>query len=133
MSLGVKLPSLNDALKLLGHLPISKKKTDPKSVYLKNKVKRINKGIKEVLNMDTSCCEESDFFLETMQQIKNEYAKESTTKSRRLLLLTGLPKSMSVQKIMKFTGASKYMAVYSKKLQEQGGIFSMPKPAKGYL
>lgn len=67
---------------------------------------------------------------EMMQQLKDKF---SLTKSRseRLRILTVLPKSWSIAKLMEEFSVTNYMARCAKKLVEEKGILSSPNSKPG--
>ena len=113
---------LNEVLHLLGASPISKRKIQRHgNSYRQKKLKGILDCLSKKLGVNPSPDSES----EIISQLKEKF--QSTTKRSELVhILTVLPKSWSVQRIMKEFGTSKRMARRAKDLVDEKGILSTP-------
>ena len=113
---------LNEVLHLLGASPISKRKIQRHgNSYRQKKLKGILDCLSKKLGVNPSPDSES----EIISQLKEKF--QSTTKRSELVhILTVLPKSWSVQRIMKEFGTSKRMARRAKDLVHEKGILSTP-------
>ncbi|KAL5505266.1 hypothetical protein EMCRGX_G006670 [Ephydatia muelleri] len=113
---------LNEELHLLGASPISKRKIQRHgNSYRQKKLKGILDCLSKKLDVNPSPDSES----EIISQLKEKF--QSTTKRSELVhILTVLPKSWSVQRIMKEFGTSKRMARRAKELVDEKGILSTP-------
>ena len=67
---------------------------------------------------------------EIISQLKEKF-HSTVRRSEKVKILTALPKSWSVRKIMKEFGASSYMARQAKKLVLEKGFLSSPNPKPG--
>ena len=63
-------------------------------------------------------------------QLKEKF-HSSVKRNEKMRILTILPKSLSVRRIMKEFGAPNYMARQAKKLVQEKGILSSPNPKPG--
>ena len=79
---------------------------------------------------DKSECSWADAECEVIGQLKEKF-NSTVKRSEKVRILTILPKSWSVRKIMKEFGASNYMARQAKKLVQEKGILSSPNPKPG--
>ena len=69
---------------------------------------------------------------EIVQQLKEKFDL-TVSRSERLRILTVLPKSWPLKKIMVVFGVSNYMARQAKKLVQEKGILSSPNPKHGKM
>ncbi|KAL5500029.1 hypothetical protein EMCRGX_G006272 [Ephydatia muelleri] len=79
---------------------------------------------------DKSECSWADAECEVIGQLKEKF-NSTVKRSEKVRILTILPKSWSVRKIMKEFGASNYMARQAKQLVQEKGILSSPNPKPG--
>ena len=79
---------------------------------------------------DKSECSWADAECEVIGQLKEKF-NSTVKRSEKVRILTILPKSWSVRKIMKEFGASNYMARQAKQLVQEKGILSNPNPKPG--
>eukprot|EP00731_Ephydatia_muelleri_P013160 Em0007g470a len=79
---------------------------------------------------DKSECSWADAECEVIGQLKEKF-NYTVKRSEKVRILTILPKSWSVRKIMKEFGASNYMARQAKQLVQEKGILSSPNPKPG--
>ena len=113
---------LNEVLHLLGASPISKRKIQRHgNLYRQKKLKGILDCLSKKLGVNPSPDSES----EIISQLKEKF-KSTTKRSELVHILTVLPKSWSVQRIMKEFGTSKRMGRRAKDLVDEKGILSTP-------
>ena len=118
---------LNEALLLIGVSPISKREIQKHgNSYCQMKLEGILNCLSQKLGANPSLDSES----EIISQLKEKF-KSATKRSEFLQILTVLPKSWSVQRIMKEFGTSKRMAKRAKDLVDEKGILSTPNTKVG--
>lgn len=124
--------SLNTSLQELGESPVDTKKTKVKK-YSKKKIQKISSAIKRKI-FDETESSESDSEVSSETVLSNLKAKFTSSNNRKtkLMILTCLPESWSIRKIMREFNAPNYMVRHAKKLLKVKGILSSPdqKPGK---
>lgn len=68
---------------------------------------------------------------ELMDTFKSKIQNGNTSKYDQYKMLTCVPDSWTIHKIMEFFSVSEHMARYSKKLRQEHGAFSCPTPKTG--
>lgn len=123
----VIISKLNETLPYIDQTPIKKKKLLQRS-YRINKFKKISSSIKKKLFLDPKLepsaphkCPES----EIIDQLK-EKLKSTTNNNDKIHMLTILPKSWTLRKIVEEFNISNFMARRVKLLVEEKGVFSTP-------
>ena len=124
-SQSVNIEIFNRAIPALLTSPI-----DPKRVvnprYLKEKsddiCKKIKKNIFRLDPEEISVDEKVKAFDEMIDQLKQKYASNGTTRQEKLQLLTVLPRSWTVQKMMDTFNTTRYLATQAKELLDEGAF-----------
>lgn len=126
--------TLNASLHELGESPIDKRKLDRSKTYSSTKIQKINSALKKQLF--TNVKEPSDdeaVALEgsLLNNLKTNF-HNTTSRNKKIMILTCLPESWSVRKIMDEFNATNYMVRQSKKILKEKGILGSPnrKPGK---
>ncbi|KAG8183380.1 hypothetical protein JTE90_008282 [Oedothorax gibbosus] len=123
--------TINTSLQELGESPIDKRKLKYKK-YSKSKVKKISSSMKRKLFVAIeNSSSENDNEDSVLQNLKSNFLS-STSRSKKLMLLTCLPANWSIRKIMREFNAPNYMVRQSKKILKEKGILEGPnsKPRK---
>ena len=128
----VQLLAVNEVLELEGISPVGGKRRTRSYKYVKEKVRRVEDVIRKKVLFAVGAGDKmpQDDGREMIQQLKEKYAS-TTSRSERLTILTALPKSWSVGKIMDEFGVTNYMAKSAKKLVEDKGVLSSPNSNAG--
>ncbi|CAH0562925.1 unnamed protein product [Brassicogethes aeneus] len=132
MSLSITLPTINEALALLDQSPVSAKRRIFET-YLDNKVTRVAQnlrkalGVKNHMNTEFSDADAT----EIINSLREKFNDDDTSRSIRVQILTLLPLSWSVHKVMKVMGASEHMVRVAKTLVAADGILSVPTKKTG--
>lgn len=132
LSIGTALPVINTALMLLNQSPVPAKKLRVTS-WVEKKVRATSCALQKSL-AGTSCSNhivESQYFTEIIDALKAKYRTPGTTTEAKFQILTLLPKSWSVEKIVKEMGTTSYMAKVAKRMVQDGGILSTRRPKAG--
>ena len=133
-SSSVVLETLNTSLQELGESPIDGKKMKLKQ-YSTKKIKNIECAIKRQLFVnaeDSSDIDERSELEEScLANLKTNFSNAESRK-KKVMLLTCLPESWSVRKIVREFNAPNYMVRQAKKLLKEKGILESPdqKPGK---
>lgn len=128
------IATLNSSLYELGESPIDRKKIKSKQ-YASKKVKTIDSALKRNLFVSAKESSESDNAEDldkTVLQNLIENFSNTTSRTKKLMILTCLPESWGIRKIMREFNAPNYMVRQSKKLLKEKGILETPnsKPGK---
>jgi len=126
------LPIINEALPLLNITPIDNNSTN-NSLYLKEKYYEICSTFATLLGLDSRSnhYENSLNYKNILENLKEKFNDENTTRDQKMQILTLLPADWSISKICDTIGATKHMAVESKYLKEKKGVLSVPEKKKG--
>lgn len=126
-SQSVNIDIFNQAMSAILTSPIDKKKICSQS-YTKKKCEEVVQNIRRNifgLNPEVSCNEEKvKHYDEIIDQLKEKYSAQSTTQHERLQLLTILPKSWTIQKIIDTFNTTKHMATQAKKISDERGVLA---------
>ena len=114
---------VNKYLRIAGETPITKRKLQSKK-YKKSKLQTVLKMM-EMVGIDEKPNEDD----EIISQLKESYSTAS--RSKKLQILTIVPKSWSLKKIESEFGASNFMARRAKQIVREKGILSTPNPKPG--
>ena len=128
----VGLLAVNEMLGVEGIFPVRGKRKTRSNKYVGEKIRRVEDVIrKEVLfAVGAEDKEPQDDGREMIEQINYKFTSTSS-RSERLTILTVLPKSWSIAKIMEEFGVTRYMAKSSKMLVEDKGVLSCPNSTAG--
>lgn len=89
--------------------------------YPENKYREISESVKRNLFQFEPETEDGvNEFQEVLQNMKQKYSDATTSRSDKLLILSMLPKSWSMNKIMKEFQTGKYIATKAKEIMEKG-------------
>lgn len=123
--------TLNASLHELGESSIDKKKISSKN-YAKSKVQKISSSMKRKLFVaaETSSDSDSDVNELILQNLKINFLN-CNSRAKKLLILTSLPETWSIRKIMKEFNAPNYIVRQSKKLLKEKGFMEGPNPKPG--
>jgi len=134
-----ELSVLNESVTVLGVSPIDKKKANVSVNYSKHKIRSVETAVRKKLELVRGAAleeseeeEEDTAVSEMIKQLKDKF-NMSTRTSEKVQVLTVLPKSWSIRKIVGQFHASNYMARQAKKLVEEKGILSTPNPKSGHF
>lgn len=127
----VELCNLNATLSSIGESPIRLKRV-AKGTYAKRKVENIASKIRGKIEAATGqpLRPWKDDGEEMIHQLREKF-RSSSSRSDKLQILTALPRSWSVRKIMTEFQTSKHMAVKSKLLAKEHGVLTIPNPKPG--
>lgn len=130
------LEALNKSLMCLNETPVKKKKLGDRK-YSEGKLQRASTAIRsKLLDIDSSPetenAEVAASAMEIIDQLKEEF-NSSQDRSRKMQILTTLPKSWSIRRIQTEFGVANYTARKSKSLQKEKGIMSCADPKPGKL
>ena len=121
------LSSINQCLEKIGETPIVSQKLHQQK-YPKQKVKKISTAINKAVIRDKDL--DSDDESEIIKQLKEEF-HTTTQQSKKIQILTVLPKSWSIKQVQTEFGTSSYMARKAKNLVKESGILETPNPKLG--
>ena len=135
-----ELEQLNQSvLSSIGESPVSKRKLQRSDRYRKQKARKIQKSVSKVLQVVSSCeqsisiteeeKQDSDG-AEMIEQLKEKF-KNCTKKSEKVQVLTVLPQSWSIRKVVNEFNAPNYMVRKAKNLVKEKGVLSIPNPRSG--
>ena len=119
------LSPINQCLQKIGETPIVSQRLQQQK-YPKQKFKKISTAMKKVIITDKEF-DYSDDESEIIKQLKEEF-HSTTQRSKKVQILTILPKSWSIQTEF---GTSNYMARRAKNLVKESGILATPNPKVG--
>lgn len=125
--------TLNASLHELGESPLDAKKVKSKC-YASNKIKKINSAMKRKLFTsvpDSTSDEDNEILEETVLKNLKDSFSNCASREKKVKLLTCLPKSWSVRKIMREFNAPNYMVRQAKKILNEKGILEDPNPRPG--
>ena len=121
----IELFKVHETLVLHGISPV-RKRTIRSSKRISQKITRIDDVVQRNLILAAGAdTEPGDDGAEIIQQLKDKFAL-TKLRSERLSILTVLPKSWSIMKIMEEFGVTRYTGEAAKKRVEDKGIFSSP-------
>lgn len=134
MSLSITLPTINEALVLLNQSPVSAKRRIYET-YLNDKVTRVAQNLRKALGVKNRMKTEfSDMdATEMINSLREKFNADNTSRSIRIQILTLLPSSWSVHKVMEVMGASEHMVRVAKNLVSADGILSVPTKKTGKI
>lgn len=126
------IETLNASLQELGESPINKKRVEYQPYALK-KIKKINSSMKRKLftNIQESSDDEAELLEDSLlNNLKTNFSHSA--RDKKLMILTCLPESWTVKRIMQEFNAPNYMVRQSKKILKDKGILESPnrKPGK---
>lgn len=127
LSADITLPATNEALSLLNQSPIPAKKIIY-DTYLNDKITRVAQnmrkalGVKNNVNYEYTDADAADI----IDKLKCKFNDDDTSRSSRIQILTLLPTSWSVNKVVEVMGASEHMVRVAKNLVTDKGILSTP-------
>lgn len=128
----VNIEIFNNAMPAISTSPIDLKKIDS-SAYVQKKCDEIYRSIrKNIFGLETEVSGDDKIkeFDEMINQLKEKFDSPETTRYEQLQLLTVLPRSWTVLRIINTFGASKYMATQAKELLSEKGALSAQKPTR---
>lgn len=127
LSLDITLPTINQALSLLNQSPIPARKKIADS-YLNNKITRVTQNLRTALGAENNVNNQfSDAdAADIIYKLREKFNDDNTSRSSRLQILTLLPSSWSVNKVVEVMGASVHMVRVAKKLTTDEGILAIP-------
>ena len=125
----LELSSINQCLEEIGETPIVKEKLSQQK-YPKHKLQKISASIKRTVFKDREV-RYSDDESEIIGQLKDEF-HSTNQRSKKMQILTVLPKSWTIQQIHTEFGATYYMARKAKHLVKESGILATPNPKLGH-
>lgn len=129
----VVVNTLNSSLVQLGESPVDCKKMKSKQ-YSARKIKKIECAVKRQLfdNSDSSSeVDESEKLNESILINLKKAFLDSNSRKKKVMLLTCLPDSWSVRKIMREFNAPNYMVRQAKKILNEKGILESPNQRPG--
>lgn len=127
------IETLNTSLSEIGESPIDKRKLSSKK-YANKKVKKIKSALKKNLfesTCDSSDSNENENLDDSVIQNLKENFNNSTSRTKKIMILTCLPESWGIRKIMREFNAPNYMVRQSKKIAKEKGILESPNPKPG--
>lgn len=125
------IETLNASLHELGESPVNKKKLKSKC-YASTKIQKISSSMKRNLftNIEESSNDEDEILHDSlMDNLKSNFS--NCTRDKQLMILTCLPQSWSVRKIMQEFNAPNYMVRQSKIILQEKGILESPNRRPG--
>ena len=132
-SQGINIETFNKGISAILTSPIDPKKIKC-SRYVKEKCDEIVRNVRRHifgLAPEVSPDEEKiKNFDEVIDQLIAKFKASDTTKGEQLQILTVLPRSWTVKKIMDTFGATKYMAQHAKQQLEEKGVLTSHKPSR---
>ncbi|CAG5071496.1 Protein of unknown function [Cotesia congregata] len=114
LSLEITRPTINDALQLLNQPPLLTRRQND-DTYLNNKITRVAYNLRKALG------------------VQNAFNDTDTSTSLRLQILTLMPSSWSIDKIVEVMGATTYMARLARKLAADQGVLPIPEKKIGTI
>lgn len=133
LSVGTTLPVINKALMLLNQSPVPAKRLRLTS-WVEKKVHATSCALQKSLagtSHSNDNAKEAQFFKEMIDGLKAKYVTAGTTTETKFQILTLLPKSWSVEKVVKEMGTTSYMAKVAKRMVQDEGILSTRRPKAG--
>ncbi|KAL5508956.1 hypothetical protein EMCRGX_G004228, partial [Ephydatia muelleri] len=128
----VGLLAVNEMLGVEGISPVRGKRKTRSNKYVGEKIRRVEDVIRKkvLFAVGAEDKEPQDDGREMIEQLKEKFTSTSS-RSERLTVLTVLPKSWSIAKIMEEFGVTRYMAKSAKMLVEDKGVLSCPNSKAG--
>lgn len=133
LSVGTTLPVINKALMLLNQSPVPAKKLRLTS-WVEKKVNAASCELQKSLigtSHSNDDATEAQYFEEMIDALKVKFHTVGTTTEAKFQILTLLPKSWSVEKVVKEMGTTSYMAKVAKRLVQTEGILCTRRPKAG--
>lgn len=132
LSIDIQLPIVNQALLLL-NISVIDEYSVHKPSYVKDKYEEICCKFATLFGLEytDNLYENSLHFKNMIENLKEKFDDENTNRDQKMQILTLLPVSWSINKICDVMGATKHMAVVSKRLKENQGVMSVPGKKKG--
>ncbi|XP_074105556.1 uncharacterized protein LOC141531564 [Cotesia typhae] len=133
LSLEITRPIVNEALLLLNQSPLLARRVNDET-YLNNKVSRVADSLKKALGIPNPVdfqCSNTDA-AEIIKKLREKFHDTNTTKSLRIQMLTLMPSSWSIEKIVEVMGTTTYMARLAINLEADKGILSIPEKKMGH-
>lgn len=126
--------TLNTSLQELGESPIDYKKIKSKN-YAARKVKNIDSAMKRklfvsIVQDSDSEDDQKDLIDSVLQNLKTQFSN-SESRNKKLMILTCIPLTWGIRKIMREFNAPDYMVRQSRRLLEEKGILESPNPKPG--
>lgn len=118
--------------------PIKAKETNRSASYRQKKLEQITSGVKRHLFDMSEDIEQEDmyskamYFDEMISQLKDKFLDDECTKDERMIILSILPQSWTVNQIVKEFNASRYLAEQVRSLIAEKGILRTGEPALGH-
>lgn len=134
LSLEITRPTINEALLLLNQSLLLTRRVNDET-YLSNKVSRVADSLKKALGIPNPVdfqCSDTDA-AEIIQKLREKFHDTNTTKSLRLQMLTLMPSSWSIEKIVEVMGTTTYMARLARNLEADKGILSIAEKKMGEI
>lgn len=127
LSIDTQLPVVNQSLALLNISLIDEYSVNKQS-YLKEKYEEICSKLATLFGLEyrENLYENSLNFKDILESLQEKFNDENTDRDKKMQILTVLPVSWSLNKICDVMGATKHMAVVSKRLKEKQGVMSVP-------
>jgi hypothetical protein len=124
---------LNTSLNELGESPIDKRKLSSKK-YAKKKVQKIESTLKknlfESLDDSTDSNENENVENSVIQNLKDNF-NNCNCRAKKIMILTCVPESWGITKIIRIFNAPNYMVRQAKKIIKEKGILEGPNPKPG--
>lgn len=121
---------INNALTLIGHSPIPKKKLKGSSdLWVEKKVAAVASRFKQSFGMAAGPSGVGDYSWntdKTLEQLKKKFHHPESDRNLKMQILTILPENWSIAKIAREMETTLYMARAAKKLFQEKGILSKP-------
>lgn len=135
LSLSTLLPVINQGLVLMGNSPIPKRRCPENpgsSAWITHKIDRVSHNLKELFGIKFNDIEAAAHDRALMlAQMKQAFHASGTVYERKIEILTLLPNTWSIPRMMQTIGSTYHMAKLAKDLARQGGILSKPIKRKG--
>lgn len=103
--------------------------------YLNNKITRVAYNLRKALGVQNAVefqCSDIDA-AEIINKLKEKYNDTDTSTSLRLQILTLMPLSWNIDKIVEVMGAMTYMARLARKLAADQGVLPIPEKKIGTI
>ncbi|KAI4473734.1 hypothetical protein M0804_015206 [Polistes exclamans] len=132
LRLEITRPTINDALLLLNQSPLLTRRQND-DTYLNNKITRVAYNLRKALGVQNTVefqCSDTDA-AEIIEKLREKFNDTDTSTSLRLQILTLMPSSWSIDKIVVVMGATMYMARLARKLAADQGVLPIPEKKIG--
>jgi hypothetical protein len=130
-----ELSVLNESLRVLGESPIIHRKLRKTPLYAKTKARKIESAVKKRIELCTGTLLSDEMpvqspDMEIINQLKKKF-RSCTKNSEKIQILTVLPNSWTLKRVVEEFQVSEYMARKAKNLVKEKGILSTPNPKVG--